>query len=602
MERILSTIKEPKDIKNLSYGELDSLSSEIRNFLISSVSKTGGHLASSLGCVELTLALHYVFDSPDDTIVWDVGHQAYAHKLITGRMDRFDTLRKIDGLSGFLKKSESRHDIFEAGHASTSISAAAGIAHANKLMGLSNYSIAVIGDGSMTGGMAFEALNLIGHEKQKMLIVLNDNDMSISDNVGALGGKLSKLRVNKNYGKFKSLIRTRFSTGTSKRLVRIKESMKQLVMVSTLFEDLGVKYFGPIDGHDINEMVYFINRVKDIDGPVLLHVVTKKGKGYERAESDPHTYHGVGKFEVENGVQKKEKNDFSNFMGRKLSEMADRDDRVFAITAAMPSGTGLHIFADKHNDRMIDVGIAEQNAVTFASAMSLKGIKPYVAIYSTFLQRAYDQIFHDVALQGNDVVFLIDRSGIVGNDGETHQGIYDLSYLLPFPGITVMAPKDGHEFERMLDYSLIHKGPLAIKYPRNKVIEINEDKTDLFIPELISEGKGKKLLVGYSRLVKTMLEVKKELPDIDVMNLRVLKPIDMDSLSEVFRRYEEVHIFEEAVPAASIGALIKSETGLKNISLHTLPDEFIHHGDTEAVLSRYSLDKEGIMERISGKA
>ena len=595
--RYLTEIDQPKDIKKLTIEQLKVLAEEIRHFLLHSVARTGGHLSSNLGTVELTLALHYVFDSPNDPILWDVGHQAYTHKILTGRMDRFDSLRQADGLSGFLKRSESDHDVFGAGHASTSLSAAFGFAYANEKLGRDSTTIAVIGDGALTGGMAYEALNLIGDQGQRMLIIVNDNEMSIAKNVGALNRSLTNLRTYRGYTGLKTTVQKITGRGAMTHLANMKTALRHMVLPNSLFESLGAKYFGPVDGHNLDELIALLRRLKELKGPMVLHTVTIKGKGYTQAESQPEFYHGVGTFEIEEGMSNSSKEDFSAFFGNTLLEMAKADPRIIAITAAMPSGTGLADFAKQLPGQFLDVGIAEENAVTMAAALALQGLKPYVTIYSTFLQRAFDQMIHDVALQKANVVFCIDRSGIVGQDGETHQGVYGTGFLSLIPGLTVFAPKDRHEFKRMLEESRQFQGPLAILYPRDSAIEINQDETDLYLPERIGQG-SRILLVGYGRMVRILNQVKERLPfGVDVLNHRLVLPIRHDRLKDIFKDYDEIYVYEEAVYHGSLAEKLKAVH--PEIHLKTLPMEFIPQGLIPDVLEKYGLGPNAIVHELT---
>lgn len=583
-------IKTPKDIKKLNINELEELSKDIRKFLVLNLSKTGGHLSSNLGVVELTLALHYIFDSPKDNIIFDVSHQGYVHKILTGRSDRFDTLRQLDGLSGYLKRDESIHDKFGAGHASTSLSALSGFSFTDKLSGNDNYNIAVIGDASLSGGMVFEALNIIGEKKQDVLIIINDNDMSINENVGAINNILTDLRTYKGYNRFKSYIKDRINKKAKNRLTKIKNTFKHMFMPSNIFEDMNLRYYGPIDGHNIKGIIEYLDRLKNIKGPKVLHILTKKGKGYKYSESSPDIYHGVSKFNVMSKIERKSGESYSEAFGNKMIELATKDDKVIAITAAMPEGTGLLNYSKKFKDRFLDVAIAEQNAVTTASAMALNGYKPYVAIYSTFLQRAFDQLIHDVSLQNANVVFCLDRSGVVGNDGETHQGIFDTSYLQLIPNMCIMCPKDLFEFNRILDYSLEYNGPIAIKYPRDKVVNINEDKTEINKNELI-EKSSDTLVISYGRTIKTIVDL-----DVDILNHRVIKPIDYDFLDSLIEKYKRVFVIEESIKTGSLAVNLKAK--YQKIKIFTLPDKFIEHGDTLDVLDRYGFTKEKLKRFI----
>lgn len=606
MSKILDSINTPNDIKKLNNNELIRLSSEIRDFILESVSKTGGHLASNLGTVELTIALHYIFDSPKDQFLWDVGHQAYTHKILTGRKDSFDSLRKLDGLSGFLKRSESIHDIMEAGHSSTSISTALGISKANELNLNSNYIIPIIGDGALTAGLAYEAINYVGNFNNKLFIVLNDNEMSISNNVGNLSKRLSKIRTFKSYTVPKKYISKKLNKSKAgkkvyKNLSKLKNSLKELIIPGMLFEHFGLSYIGPVDGHDIKDLIEHINMAKNVDNPVLFHVITKKGKGYLPAENSPDLYHGVSPFDLEKGIINNHKKTFSNVFGEKLVELARKDSKIIAITAAMESGTGLTGFREKFPDRFIDVGIAEQNAVTMGAGLAIGGYKPYIAIYSTFLQRGFDQIIHDVALQNLNVVFCIDRSGLVGRDGETHQGIYDTSYLNLIPNMTIVSPKDANELGYFLEMSTDFKGPIAIKYFRDDAYYINENSNDLMTPELIKKGDDI-LIITSGRLVKEALEAVSD-KNIGILNLRVIKPLDFNCILNYVKEYSKVLILEENIQIGSYTLIVENKIlkSYKDIIVQTinLPNKFIEQGSTKELLNRYKLDAGNILKTIT---
>ncbi len=498
MYKYLDKVNSPKDIKDMNVEEMDLLAKDIRKFLVRSISKTGGHLASNLGVVELTLSLHKVFDSPKDKIVWDVGHQSYVHKILTGRKDEFTTLRQFNGLSGFPKENESPHDIFDTGHSSTSISVAEGLACARDIKKEKSNIIAVIGDGSITGGMALEALNHVGYTNTDMTIILNDNEMSIDKNVGGMAKHLSSIISNSMTHKVKNEVEKILSVAPGGNLIsktanKVKDNIisKFIPQECAFFDSIGIKYYGPIDGHNIKELIDILNKVKKKKGPTLVHVITKKGKGYRYAEEAPDKYHGVSKFDIKEGIKPSTSQSISAQVGKKLVKMADKDNRVTAVTAAMPSGTGLNLFEKEYPNRYYDVGIAEQHATTFCAGLAKAGMKPYFAVYSSFLQRAYDQVIHDVCITNKNVTFLIDRAGIVGNDGETHHGMFDLSYLNVIPNIIVMAPKDSKELDLMMDLSLDVNLPMAIRYPRGNSYELNIGE---YLPikmgtyEVISQG------------------------------------------------------------------------------------------------------------------
>lgn len=607
MKNILENYRNPKELKKMKINDLNQLSNEIRDFILKSVSTTGGHLSSNLGTIELTVALHHVFDSPKDQFLWDVGHQAYTHKILTGRMDQFNTLRKLDGLSGFLKQSESEHDIFEAGHSSTSISAGLGLSLANEKSGRKNYVLPIIGDGALSAGLAYEALNYAGQCKSQLIIILNDNDMSISNNVGSISKYLSKIRTLKSYAKtkqymIKKLTQTNIGLKSYRVLSKAKSGIKELIIPGMLFEHFGLTYLGPVDGHDMKEMVKTFEIAKKLEMPVLIHVHTIKGKGYRRAELSPDLYHGVGAFDLEKGIKSTDKETFSSVFGNHLLEMAKEDEKIMAVTAAMPSGTGLSAFEKQLGEQFIDVGIAEQNAVTMSAGLAVGGYKPYVAIYSTFLQRAFDQIVHDVALQNLAVTFCIDRSGIVGRDGETHQGIFDTSFLSLIPNLTVMTPKDTFELKQMLDFSKTFNGPLAIKYFRENAYTINENnQLSVFEPELVIAGE-KTLIITAGRMVKAAVEASEELnKTVGVMNIKVIKPLQIEKIMEYVVNYKNFILVEENVPNGSITTLLENsllKKGYNNIKTMNLPDRFIEQGSVEELLERYQLDRKSIVENI----
>ncbi|KUO71069.1 MAG: 1-deoxy-D-xylulose-5-phosphate synthase, partial [Clostridia bacterium BRH_c25] len=547
MYKILDSINSPDDLKKLSYKELEILSSELRDYTIKVVSENGGHLASNLGVVELTLALHRIFDTPEDKIVWDVGHQSYIHKIVTGRREQFSSLRKMGGISGFPKRDESVHDAFETGHSSTSISAALGIAKARDLNG-ENYSVvAVIGDGALTGGMSFEALNQAGDFPTNLIVILNDNEMSISQNIGGLSNYLSRLRTEPAYFKLKSELETILNkiplVGKSmfKMAENIRDWLKYILVPGVIFEELGFKYLGPIDGHDIKKLEDVLRRAKSYNGyPVLIHVVTVKGKGYSKAEDKPQMYHGISPFFIENGELKTKstKKTYSEVFGETLLELGSKNEKILAVSAAMAEGTGLAGFAEKYKNRFFDVGIAEQHAVTFCAGLATGGYRPVFAVYSTFLQRAYDQVVHDVCMQKLPVVFAIDRAGIVGSDGETHQGVFDITYLRHIPNITIMSPKDGKELRDMLRLAVSLEGPAAIRYPRGNAREFDYPDTPLELgkSEILIEGEDG-VIISEGSMVFRALEVcgrlKQAGKSFSVINARFIKPLDEKLLLEL---------------------------------------------------------------------
>ncbi|MBE3592541.1 MAG: 1-deoxy-D-xylulose-5-phosphate synthase [Thermoanaerobacter sp.] len=615
---MLEQINSPYDLKKIDKKDFPLLCEEIRRFLIEKVSKTGGHLASNLGIVELTVALHYVFNSPVDKIIWDVGHQCYVHKIITGRKDQFGTLRKFNGLSGYTKRTESVHDIFGAGHSSTSISAALGIAKARDLRGEKHSVVAVIGDGALTGGMAFEALNNAGRSKTDLIVVLNHNEMSISENVGSLSLYLSKLRTDPTYNKLKqevdNLLNIVPPIGKSlhKYIERIKDSVKQLVVPGMFFEEMGIRYLGPIDGHDVDSLIEVLERAKKIKGPILVHVITKKGKGYKFAEKFPDKFHSAAPFDIQTGKFVNEgQATYSDVFGKTLTEMALKDDKIVAITAAMPEGTGLIHFAKLIPERFFDVGIAEQHATTFAAGMAVQGYKPYFAVYSTFLQRAYDQLLHDVCIQKLPVVFAIDRAGIVGEDGETHQGVFDLSYLRPIPNIAIMSPKDANELVEMVKLSRNLDFPVAIRYPRGKAGEFDitrECSIEFGKAELISEG-TEIAIFALGRMVGKVLEAKEILKASDlqpfIVNLRFVKPLDEELILDISNKVKFIVTVEDNVIAGGVGSaileLLNSNGIYKPVLRLGFPDKFIEHGDVENLFKKYNLDAESIANTILQK-
>ena len=540
-KNILETINSPADVKALSLDELKQLAEEIRQFLISVISKTGGHLAPNLGVVELSLALHRVFSTPEDKIVFDVGHQSYIHKIVTGRREQFPTLRQYGGLSGFPKRSESEHDAFGTGHSSTSISAALGMAVARDLQGKDYNVVAVIGDGSMTGGMAFEALNNAGTLHKKMIVVLNDNEMSISKNVGAMSEYLYQLRSGETYNKIKHdiegwLKNMEFGTDVLKAIRRLKGSVKYLMVPTSIFEELGFTYLGPVDGHDLQGLTEVLQAAKKIDGPVLVHVLTKKGKGYKPAEESPNKFHGTGPFEIATGKKIANPNapiTYTEVFGKTLTELANEDKEIIGITAAMPDGTGMSTFAKAHPERFFDVGIAEQHAVTSAAGAAAAGMKPVAAIYSTFLQRAYDSVLHDICMQKLHVTLCLDRAGLVGDDGYTHHGVFDYAYLRSMPEMTIMAPKDENELRHMLKTAVDYDGPVSVRYPRGSGVGVSIAEPMHSLPigkaEVLREGKDV-CLWAIGSMVQSALQAADKLAEqgisAGVVNMRFAKPLD----------------------------------------------------------------------------
>lgn len=613
MYEYLDKIQEAGDIKKISPKEMRYLARDIRRFLIEKVSKTGGHLASNLGAVELTLALHSVFDTNKDKLIFDVGHQSYVHKILTGRKDEFSTLRQLDGLSGFPKTSESNHDAFNTGHSSTSISAGIGMAIAKSLNKEDYEVVSIIGDSSICSGLALEGLNFLGHSNLDVLIVLNDNEMSIDKNVGGIAKHLSKLRVNKNYRNFALNVKNALSSipvigeSTTNIVKIVKDKIKDITISSSIFQEFGIKYFGIINGHNYFELVNALNEMKKIKGPKLLHVVTQKGKGYIFAEEDPATYHGVGKFEPSQKIEPSNKETFSDIVGKSLTDLFEKDEKAVAISAAMIKGTGLDSLSKKYPGRVVDVGMEEENAVTIAAGLAMSGIRPYVAIYSTFLQRAYDQILHDVCLQNLPVTFLIDRAGVVGEDGETHNGMFDISYLASMPNIEIYSPKDAIEMEKMICSLKSKKTPVAIRFPRGITYNLGFDKNSKDVTgwEVLSDV-GDISILATGKMLSLAMEVSSHLKenhgiDIKVINSRRLKPVDsivMDTL------LDDKYIFtmEDGVRLGGFSSIIYdyiSKTG-KNPKLipFAFPNEAIPHGNVEKIYQRYGFTKENISEKI----
>lgn len=615
MSEILESIDDLEDFKSLPVKKLPILAKEIREFLIENLSKTGGHLAPNLGVVELTMALHYVFNSPKDKIIFDVGHQCYVHKILTGRKNKFNTLRQLNGLSGFPKTRESIHDIFNTGHSSTSISSAIGIATANKLSGKNDYAIAVIGDGALTGGLAFEGLNNAQIEDTNLIVILNDNQMSISPSVGNLANHLTKLRSNKLYRNAKKTVKSLLlmipflGKYLYKILDKIKDILKHTLLPrSVLFEQFGFTYFGPIDGHDVKELITILKRAKTAKKPALVHVITKKGKGYKPAEKNPDKFHGVGKYNIETGeALSKSGNSFSKCFGDELYKIAEKNDKIVAITAAMPSGTGLSNFSKRFPTRFYDVGIAESHAVTFASGLAKGGYIPVFAVYSTFLQRAYDQIIHDVALQNAHVIFAIDRAGIVGADGETHHGVFDLSFMSHIPNLTIMAPKDGNELTQMLNFAVTNiNGPVAIRYPRGNYRDtlISSSPIEYAKAEILKEGSDISI-IALGKTVKTAIDVaeilEKEKISVEVINARFLKPLDTFTILNSIKKTKKFITIEDNIIEGGLASAIKSlAINEKNISgkYFAYPDEFIKHGTPEEIEKIYNMDAESISSEI----
>lgn len=612
----LENIKEPNDIKQYDVEDWEPLAAEIRQFLLEHVSKTGGHLASNLGCVELTMALHLVLDLPKDKIIWDVGHQSYTHKILTGRQEGFLHLRQLGGMSGFPKSVESETDVFETGHSSTSISAAIGLSKAGELQGVQSTVVAVIGDGSFTGGLTYEALNNLARLKSSCLVVLNDNDMSIDENVGGMSNYLNKIRVGQTYNEVKSGVEKglmnipRIGEGLAKAVKRGKDSIKGLLIPGMFFEDLGITYIGPIDGHDIGKMVDTFEAAIRLNRPVVVHVKTIKGKGYRYAQRHPKYFHGVEPFDLETGkvLRKQTKMTNTGVFGRKLLALGEQYPNLVAITAAMASGTGLEKFADAYPGRFFDVGIAEQHAVTFAAGLAKGGMIPVVAVYSSFLQRAYDQILHDVCLQGLHVIFAIDRSGLVGQDGATHQGIFDVAYLNHIPGMTIVAPKNRYELTKTLEFAMEYSGPIAIKYSRGDAFYgLREQMAPMECGKSERLFKGSTVaLIAVGNMVEEAYMAYETLEEqgihITLVNARFIKPLDEELLSALAEEHSTIITLEEHVFEGGYGQAVASfymrnriPVAVKNMAIW---DTFVEHGRVEELRAHLGLDAEHVTRMV----
>ena len=604
---LLENINEPAELRKLARSQLTPLAHELRHFLLDSVSKTGGHLSSNLGTVELTIALHYVFNTPYDRIVWDVGHQTYSHKILTGRRDQMHSLRQFNGISGFPRRVESEYDTFGTAHSSTSISAALGMAQAAKIKGEHRHAIAVIGDGSMTAGMAFEALNNAGvQEDINLLVILNDNDMSISPPVGALNRYLARLMSGQFYAAAKTVGKTVLPGPVRELAKRLEEHAKGMVVPATMFEEFGFNYIGPIDGHDLESLIPTLENIKKLKGPQFLHVVTKKGQGYKLAEAEPILYHGTGKFNPSEGIQPaaKGKTTYTEVFGNWLCDMAAADKRLVGITPAMREGSGMVKFEEMFPDRYFDVGIAEQHSVTFAAGLATEGMKPVVAIYSTFLQRAYDQLIHDVALQNLDVTFALDRAGLVGADGATHAGNYDISYLRCIPNMVVMAASDENECRQMLTTAHHYLGPAAVRYPRGAGIGavIEKELTSIEIGKGQIKLHGKSVaILAFGSMVSHSVTAGTEL-GATVANMRFIKPLDVELVKQLAAEHDYLVTVEEGCIMGGAGAAVAealaAEGIVKPILMLGLPDKFIDHGDPAALLAGVGLDAKGIAASI----
>lgn len=617
---MLETINAPEDVKKLNTEEKKKLAEEIRKYILEIVSENGGHLASNLGVVELSIALHSVFDVPKDKIVWDVGHQTYVHKIITGRREQLKTLRQLNGIAGFPKSKESEADSFNTGHSSTSISAALGMARARDLKKENHSVLAVIGDGALTGGMALEALNDAGWSQTRMTVILNDNEMSISKNIGGISMLLSKLRTKKTYSKSSDAVKKAIlkvpaiGKPVVKIVRRIKRSIKQLIIPKMFFEDIGFRYLGPVDGHDIEELERMLKISKQLEGPVLIHVLTKKGKGYTIAEENPDKFHATGPFDLETGKSKKEKKkDYSKVFGEKLVELAQKNDKIVAITASMKDGTGLTEFAKQFPDRFFDIGIAEQHAIGVAAGMAKEGAIPVVPIYASFYQRAYDQVIHDVAMQNLPVVMCVDRAGIVGADGETHQGTLDMAFFRLVPNLTIMAPKNFKELEEMLSFAVDLGKPVVIRYPRG-----SEDEYKMEKQEKIEEGKAEILKEGndlsiitigkmVARAMKVAEEIEKEQDiTVEVINTRFLKPIDKETIKKSIEKTKQVITIEDGIIRNGLATAVQEiilEENLQEVKIknYAYPDQYIEHGSVEELEKIYRMDAESIKRGQNGQ-
>lgn len=605
------------DLKKMNIDEMKELAEDIREFLVESLSKTGGHLASNLGVVELTIALHKVYHSGYDKFIWDVGHQAYVHKILTGRKEGFKSLRQYKGMSGFPKRIESEHDIFDTGHSSTSISAGLGIAMARDVRRENYKVIPIIGDGAMTAGMAFEALNHAGDIGTDITVVLNDNEMSISENVGGLAKHLYRLRIEAGYNKVKNDIEELVEKipGIGDMMIKttekMKSSMRYFLLGGAFFEELGFKYIGPVDGHDLNELINVFEATKNIKEPKIIHVITKKGKGYKFAEENPEKFHGISKFNIETGetVNSSDEKTYSDVLGETLVELAEKDESILAITAAMTAGTGLDKFKSKFSERYFDVGIAEQHGVTLAAGMAANGMKPFFAVYSTFLQRAYDQVLHDVCIQNLPVTFALDRSGLVGNDGETHHGVFDLSYLSHIPNMSIMSPKDKREFENMIRFAANHDGPLVIRYGKgvckNYFNSVEDTSIELGKSEIIREGK-KIAIIAVGRMVelvdKVLLDFANKEKYYTLVNARSIKPIDTEMISTISKSHDVIVTIEDNAINGGFGSLVNKalididyKGKIKNIGI---PDRFIEHGDNSDLYRAENFDADSISNII----
>ncbi len=618
--KYLGNINSPDDLKKINIDKLNIVADEIRNVIIDTVSENGGHLASNLGIVELTMMLHYIFNSPNDKFIFDVGHQTYTHKILTGRLKEFDTIRKKDGLSGFPKRIESMHDIAETGHASTSLSVSLGVEVANKYYNSKNFVVAIIGDGAMTGGLALEAINNISHIPNNLIVIVNNNEMSIGNNIGGISKSLNNTINDRHVQDMSKKIKEAigilpFGNTANEIIRRLEGSIRNFIAPGIIFRDLGFKYFGPVDGHDIKELANIFNQVKSVDGPIIIQINTKKGKGYKPAEEHPESFHGTGSFHISTGKLKSNKvKTFSSVAGDIIINEALINKSIVAITAAMTAGTGLTDFANKYPDRFFDVGIAEGHASSFASGLSINGLIPVLFLYSTFLQRAYDQVIHDIALMNLHIIIMIDRAGIVPDDGETHQGIFDIAYLRIIPNIVILSPTNDKDFEAMFNLASITKSPFAIRYPKDKIeneYPKNITTTNISIGKchIVTEG-SEAIIISYSTTVNTIYKALEKMGDTSsftLINLLSLKPLDEETLIKYFKKHNKVLIIEEAIEYGSIASAILELINKNNINdneikskvyIHALPNTFIETATRAELLHKYGLDEEGIINII----
>ena len=622
MSKLLDTVCETKDLSNLSVDEMNRLAAELRRYIIEVVSRNGGHLAPSLGVVELTIALHRALDLPNDEIVWDVGHQCYAHKILSGRKEEFKTLRQFNGLSGFPKPYESEYDAFVAGHSSTSVSVAAGLAQAAKLKGEKKRVVAVVGDGALTGGMVYEALNHSGDLRTPFTVILNDNKMSIAENVGSMSKYLTRMRSNKRYQKLKQKIthellkNKRYGKEIYQHLEHLRNSLKYFLVQGVFFEEMGFVYLGPVDGHNISELLDVLRRAKDINKPTLIHIITKKGRGFQPAEQNPTAFHGTKPFDILTGEVKPSKEKaFTAYFTDALMKLAAENPNIVGITAAMPDGTGMNKFAKAYPERFYDVGIAEAHAVTFAAALASRGLKPVFAVYSTFLQRGFDQVFHDVCLANSPVVLAVDRAGIVGDDGETHQGLFDLAYLRALPNMNILAPRDGQELLAMMDFAVALDKPVAVRYPRGgaPILDYEHPPLEYGKGQVLLEGSEDSVgLLAIGSMVAKALQAAEILnnnlenkPKAAVADLRFAKPLDEDLIVAFAKKYRKIAVLEDGVISGGVGSAVLEVLAKHNVAAEVeffaFPDQFIPQGKPKELFDAYGLSAEKIAKKIDSR-